>query len=299
MSESMRPNHIADSSDLITPKEVVRREFLWQARQKRIRAASCVDEAAALLQVLKKIGTADELVEHQEIRPHLLAAAGLSDKAQGHFSAAQLTSLLAEIIGGLISHAQDAWPEAILYRYLLTRGAALGGSLRNVVGDRADGKFAGLVMRGVRQTHGTPAIKRNANGKVEGIRWPNRLLLFNRKSYVAGSNVDVILLDTSSEATEEKPMLESSACYVACGEIKGGIDPAGADERWKTAGSALERIRQAFGSDCPALFIAAAVFGERMAGEIYAQIEGGQLTHAANLHVHEQIEDLIAWLVSL
>ena len=30
------------------------------------------------------------------------------------------------------------------------------------------------------------------------------------------------------------------------GELKGGIDPAGADEHWKTGNSALVRIRKAF-----------------------------------------------------
>lgn len=34
--------------------------------------------------------------------------------------------------------------------------------------------------------------------------------------------------------------------YLALGELKGGIDPAGADEHWKTANSALQRIRTGF-----------------------------------------------------
>jgi hypothetical protein len=33
---------------------------------------------------------------------------------------------------------------------------------------------------------------------------------------------------------------------IALGELKGGIDPGGADEHWKTAQAAFNRIRQAF-----------------------------------------------------
>jgi type II restriction enzyme len=38
--------------------------------------------------------------------------------------------------------------------------------------------------------------------------------------------------------------------------LKGGIDPAGADEHWKTAGSALLRIKRAFQAEglAPATF---------------------------------------------
>jgi type II restriction enzyme len=35
--------------------------------------------------------------------------------------------------------------------------------------------------------------------------------------------------------------------HISCGELKGGIDPAGADEHWKTAVSAFRRITTSFG----------------------------------------------------
>lgn len=34
--------------------------------------------------------------------------------------------------------------------------------------------------------------------------------------------------------------------FLALGELKGGIDPAGADEHWKTARTAIMRISDAF-----------------------------------------------------
>ena len=43
-----------------------------------------------------------------------------------------------------------------------------------------------------------------------------------------------------------KSILNNTAAFVALGELKGGLDPAGADEHWKTANSALGRIRKGF-----------------------------------------------------
>ena len=43
-----------------------------------------------------------------------------------------------------------------------------------------------------------------------------------------------------------KDIYKCAASYMALGELKGGIDPAGADEHWKTARTALSRIHEAF-----------------------------------------------------
>jgi type II restriction enzyme len=83
-------------------------------------------------------------------------------------------------------------------------------------------------------------------------------------------------------------VFEDKTLYLACGELKGGIDPAGADEHWKTAGSALARIRSRCGRRCPRLFFAASAIEEAMAKEIYHQLRIGKLSHAANLTVTKQ-----------
>lgn len=54
------------------------------------------------------------------------------------------------------------------------------------------------------------------------------------------------------------------------GELKGGIDPAGADEHWKTANTALDRIRNSFanvGYSVKTSFVGAAI-ANAMAVEI-------------------------------
>ena len=96
--------------------------------------------------------------------------------------------------------------------------------------------------------------------------------------------------------------LEMPENYLACGELKGGVDPAGADEHWKTAQSAFDRIRDRFAQKnlkAPALFFVGAAIETTMAGQIFARLQDGRLTHAANLTVPQQVADLANWLVSL
>ena len=86
------------------------------------------------------------------------------------------------------------------------------------------------------------------------------------------------------------------------GELKGGIDPAGADEHWKTGNSALNRIRTSFTSaGYPRIltsFVGAAI--ERsMAEEIYSQLQAGILTNATNLTNNNQLIAFCNWLIEL
>ena len=48
---------------------------------------------------------------------------------------------------------------------------------------------------------------------------------------VVGKNVDMCLL--SADLEECDTAIKNIEAYVALGELKGGIDPAGADEHWK------------------------------------------------------------------
>ena len=85
------------------------------------------------------------------------------------------------------------------------------------------------------------------------------------------------------------------------GELKGGIDPSGADEHWKTANSALERIRNSFVKQNlnPLTFFVGAAIEKAMAAEIYKQLIDGTLSNAANLTVEDQVISVCRWLLSL
>ena len=88
---------------------------------------------------------------------------------------------------------------------------------------------------------------------------------------------------------------------MALGELKGGIDPAGADEHWKTASKAFDRIRKSFAAQhqSPKTFFLGASIQKKMASEIWSELEAGTLTNAANFSVPDQIASLCSWLISL
>ena len=115
------------------------------------------------------------------------------------------------------------------------------------------------------------------------------LCLFNcpPNEIVFGRNVD---------SAHHKP-----AKYLALGELKGGIDPAGADEHWKTANSALGRIRMAFSEiNChPKTFFIGAAIEQAMAREIYGQLHDSTLSNAANLTDENQVVSLCDWLIKI
>ncbi len=295
----MAPRFIKSSGDLVTSHDATRSGFLEQALQKTEKAAPYVVQAHRLLDRLKKASTISELIGLDDIRDGLVTAAGFSDKAAGYFSREELKDSLSKVLEAIEAENGKKWREEILYRFLLTRGDSLGGAMRNITGAAAQVKFTQAVLATLKTKAVVKCQAKTSPSnpdKVQRIVWPNRVCFFNKTPKLIGKNIDVILLsggDTSNDALSER------GNYLACGELKGGIDPAGADEHWKTAGSALQRIRQSFPRNPPKLFFAGAAIEESMAKEIFVQLKSGQLAHAANITVPEQLSDLAAWLVAL
>ncbi len=89
--------------------------------------------------------------------------------------------------------------------------------------------------------------------------------------------------------------------FLALGELKGGIDPAGADEHWKTANSALIRIRNSFSTlnFTPKTFFIGAAIEKSMANEMFAELKTGVLSKAANLTNDEQLTEVCNWIAHL
>ena len=239
-------------------------------------------------------------VEIEQIRTDLLAAAGFSDKAQSHLSGEELTPALERVVGAIAEQQPDEWRQELLYRFLLTRGDSLGGSMRNYTGAITAAQLSQALLAALDGKGITTKIRysRKVPAKIQAIVWTQRALLFDRKPKFVGNNVDAILLDVSS-GLSEKDCFTWQQCFLACGELKGGIDPAGADEHWKTGSSALGRIRDSFHGCTPSLFFVGAAIEAAMAAEIFSQLSDGRLMHAANLTVPEQVADLASWLSGL
>lgn len=120
-----------------------------------------------------------------------------------------------------------------------------------------------------------------------------------------GKNVDICLLHSTPDHFRSKvkrpKVVRDAELYVALGELKGGIDPAGADEHWKAASAHLGRIRRSFAAlpATPQIFFVGNAIESSMAGEIWNQLESGELANAANLTEDRQVVSLVSWLCNL
>lgn len=87
---------------------------------------------------------------------------------------------------------------------------------------------------------------------------------------------------------------------IWAGEIKGGADPAGSDEHWKTATKALQRIIDASrdtGRNQPQLSFLATILVDRVAFDAQQWINEGKLTSVYNLtRISENADSLRAFL---
>ncbi len=120
---------------------------------------------------------------------------------------------------------------------------------------------------------------------------------------VVKKNVDLSILEGTPEHLKKgkHSIIHNINSYVALGELKGGLDPAGADEHWKTANSALERIRKSFArkKKKPLTFFIGAAIENSMASEIFKQMKSGQLNNAANLTDDDQLTSICKWIINL
>lgn len=290
--------YVKSPEDLITPADMTRVGFLGQALRKTKEAGSFIDDAKYLLEKLKSVKKPQDLIEITEIRNDLITAAGFSDKATNYFSPSELEEALLKVLQEIEKKAGSDWQTEIVYRFLLTRGDTLGGIMRNILGAEAKDKFTKAILAALEDKRVKPIEGHSEDNKIQQISWTNRIMLFDKTPKLIGKNIDAILLRQDNPSSSIRSLLNDKENYIACGEIKGGIDPAGADEHWKTARGSLERIREKFRKNQPQLFFVAAAIEDSMANEIFDQLKSGKLNHAANLNMPKQLSDLATWLVS-
>jgi hypothetical protein len=321
---SSHRNHIQSSDDLVTTYEATRAGFVALALEKNRRASPYVAEARALQEAASQVENSAGLLKLKGIEMGLLTAAGLSDKSLTHLMPEDKIEAINGLIRNFLEPAGANFVEELVFRFLLTRGDTLGGSMRNVGGALAQRKLtrailSTLTISGERYRWQHSKTKKwiamtNDDTEIElalrGINWEsefgNRTLIYNLTVPLVRSNVDLCLFNlapaelVANKSSAIDPTLV--APYVmALGELKGGIDPAGADEHWKTAQAALNRIREAFArvGHSPLTFFVGSAVARRMAGEIWSQLENGTLNNAANLNEENQVASISRWLCSL
>ena len=253
-----------------------------------------------------------------DIQSALLTAAGVSDKAANHLEDSDKKDAIAGLIGKFLEPAGANFVEELVFRFLLTRGDTLGGSMRNVGGFMAQCKLTQALIANLRlggkrylwlrsgaaEWATMPEDDADMELNVRGLSWDTgpkpRTVIYNLTVPFVGNNVDLCLFDCTADDMS-KDTYRTHASYVALGELKGGIDPAGADEHWKTARTALTRIRDAFAKYklTPHTFFIGAAIEAKMATEIWEMLENGTLENAANLTDDDQIASVTRWLCSL
>jgi len=310
--------YIINSDSLVTTHEARRSGFLDYALRRNKECIPFIDKAKALrVCLVSKTKRCEDVLNITDIQHTLLEAAGISVKAKAHLNSDDKRKILVSFVNEVLLPCGDKYIDEIVYRYLLILGDSLGGSMRNIVGSIAGEKLsrgvvAALQVHNIKfdiyqQNTGWISSEKylpDMSQTLKSIRWGSgksaRSLIYNIKIPAIGKNVDIVLLKYKAEVLagiDFKAALKQRTIFLAFGELKGGIDPAGADEHWKTANSALGRIRQEF-SQCSIFFIGAAI-ESAMAIEIFKQCKEKKLANAANLTCDNQLASLCEWLVKL
>lgn len=309
-------DHLQSSADLKTSYVAIRAGFVSLALEKNRRATPYVSEARTLQSIASKAKSPDLLIGMRDIRLGLLSAAGVSDKAAKHLEENDKDDAIAGLIANFLEPAGTKFIEELIFRFLLTKGDALGGSMRNIGGALAQQKLtrsiisslklAGIPYRWLHFKTQTWASAPDEDADIEislrGLSWANntgeRTVLYNITVPQVKNNIDLCLLDIGCEQLS-KSILEQPKSYLALGELKGGIDPAGADEHWKTARTALARIHDAFAPRRPKTFFIGAAIEMKMADEIWSLLQDGTIDNAANLTDDSHIASITRWLCNL
>ncbi len=312
--------HIKSAADLVTSREETRAGFISMALEKNYIAVPYIEEAKALKALASAVKKPSELLNLSDVRVGLLTASGLSDKSLNYLTDDDKTLAIKGLIEKFLEPAGENFIDELVYRYLLTKGDALGGKARNLAGTLGERKFlrclisifnlAGINFKWKDNDSNTwldkPTDDVDIEKRIKAIYWKiksDRLMVLNINVPLVNKNIDLSILQGKVEELKagKDSIIHQPEKYVALGELKGGIDPAGADEHWKTANFALNRIKTSFDktSLMPKTFFIGAAIEASMAAELFNQMESGSMGNAANLTSEKQLTTICDWIINL
>lgn len=82
-----------------------------------------------------------DLLKIKDLRVGLLTASGLSEKALNYLTENDRTLAITGLIEKFLEPAGENFTDELIYRYLITKGDALGGKARNLAGTLGERKF--------------------------------------------------------------------------------------------------------------------------------------------------------------
>ena len=143
---SFYQDHLKSSGDLVTDYEATRAGFVALALEKNRRATPYVAEARILQSLASVAKYPTDLFKLSGIENGLLTAAGLSEKALTHLSPKNKEDAIENLVGKFLEPAGEKFVEELVFRFLLTRGDTLGGSMRNIGGALAQRKLTRTLI---------------------------------------------------------------------------------------------------------------------------------------------------------
>jgi type II restriction enzyme len=311
---------IKSADDLVTSRQETRAGFISMALEKNYIAIPYIEEAKALKALASQVKKPKELLHVKDLRVGLLTASGLSDKSLNYLNDDDRTLAIKGLIEKFLEPAGENFIDELVYRYLLTKGDALGGKARNLAGSLGERKFlrslisvfnlSGINYKWKDTDTNTwlnkPTDDTDIEKRIKAIYWKrkqDRLMILNTNVPLVNKNVDLSILQGTIDDLKpgKQSIIHQPNKYIALGELKGGIDPAGADEHWKTANSALNRIRTSFEKKKlkPQTFFVGAAIENAMAVEIFKQLKMGAMNNAANLTSDKQLTTICDWIINL
>src|SRR4030042_6665364 len=181
--------------------------------EKNRRPTPLVEQARSLKAAASQAKTPADLLDTERIQPALLTASGVSDKAINYLLPKDKIEAIQGLIAKYLEPAGPAFVEELVFRFLLTRGDTLGGSMRNIGGIMGERKLtratlANLALAKIpyQWLHSDSKewiISKEDDADIElyltALNWSfkgrDRSMIYNRTVPFIGKNIDLCLLD--------------------------------------------------------------------------------------------------------
>lgn len=310
----MHAEHLRHADDLVTPQENLFCERIRFTQERRRIAQPIICRTRDLTERLKRVRNPAGLCRNSGVQGALLTATGVPDIFER--PVIERERAVRSFVETHVANAGKDWRRRIVRRFLFAQRQFLHRVSDKIPFRMAKRRFitalwAHLGIGGldfhIHTEHSCRWIPRSRcrdfffdTDRVDFMAWRNergtRILAFNREIPMVEGPVGISLVECE---TKNRParVFENPSRFLALGEF----DPAGADEHWKTARTALDRIRAGFEKKghAPALFFVGAAIEQAMASEIWDWLNEGRLDNAANLTVDAHLSALCDWIVGL
>lgn len=212
-------DHLQSAQDLVTPYEEVRAGFIKLALEKNRQATPFIDEAKTLKALASQITKPADLLMIDELRPAILTAAGISDKARKYLTNADQFEAIKGLVDNFLEPAGRNFVDELVFRFLLTRGDTLGGRMRNLAGILAEYKVTRKILSTLslqakqfswlnvetRTWHSGSTSAPDIERSIRGLYWESKQ---QQRTLVYNLNVPVAPMSTGKPPTQRSLGLE-------------------------------------------------------------------------------------------